>query len=304
MDKFPELAYLSPTTNTRTEFAFNRSSEQTTDQIQELLSANLELNRKLQLAEKTINEFKSRIGVPVSIDIPKSRTEAKNQIASDSHQALANFVASATDNQEVAALRSANTQATVQNDVQPTAPDNPQPTSQNNTQTNAPENTQTTQPNGTQLVLQTRAQRGVSDDSASDDHGSDNHGSDVNDIAQLSEIKPKISEPVASNTRSSQSAGNTNATQKSQPQPQAKDQFVIQLAAFRDRKRAETLITQLYEKRPRLFSSTMLRVQSHRLPSGSQLFRVLSIAISRDEATSICEVLWTERIGCLIKTAS
>ena len=80
--------------------------------------------------------------------------------------------------------------------------------------------------------------------------------------------------------------------------------FIIQLASFRDRGRAEAIITRLYNKRPSLFPATGLRIQSHTLPSGSEFFRVLSTPINRDKATSLCEILWKDRIGCLIKTAN
>lgn len=93
---------------------------------------------------------------------------------------------------------------------------------------------------------------------------------------------------------------------KSANAPTAKpssDRFIAQLGSYSQKALAEAAIANLKTKMPELFTPDMLAVSAHTLSSGNRFFRVLSQPLGREQVKSLCDALWAERLGCLIKAA-
>lgn len=273
-DRFPELSYLS----TSAPNIKQRPSEQVDKQIQDLLSMNLELNRKLRLAETTIAEFKSRLGVPVTIETPTSRIDATNQIIESS-----SLIQNKPNPETVTAEKNSPNTIDTQSDQ------NVKNTPKLSTKTASRLGTQDKPdlvPQNQQAVIQQPLTNPKSVSETTSTNGS------VSAEIAKSPVTEVLEERKISKDKEPQSESDRDS------------QFVIQLASFQDRRRAESMIMRLYEKHASLFPDTGLRIQSHTLPSGSKFFRVLSTPVNRDKAASLCEILWKDRIGCLIKTAN
>lgn len=81
------------------------------------------------------------------------------------------------------------------------------------------------------------------------------------------------------------------------------DRFIAQLGSYNQKALAEAAIASLRKKMPELFAANRLSVSSHTLSSGNRFFRVLSQPLGREQVKTLCDALWAERLGCLIKSA-
>ena len=261
--RFPELAYLSQSQFQQLSQSDIGISDKNAQKLEELLIANLELNEKLQNAQKTIDEFRKRIGVPVNIEVPTSRNALQQSIASK------NAVQQSIDSE-------------VANQSSEKAED---------------ERLDSEEPN---QELEKRATP-VQNKSQTEDEVF---------TAVASNSAPKVEPVVKPHVEMEKESKNTvNQLPTANQLPivtksKSEDLFIIQIASFKSRKRADTMIRKLKDEKAELFSAAILGIQLHSLPSGSSLYRVITSPISRNNATSLCEVLWAERIGCLIKANS
>ena len=77
--------------------------------------------------------------------------------------------------------------------------------------------------------------------------------------------------------------------------------FTAQLGTFKREALAANMISALKSNKPALFDATPLLIEGYAYPSGTTYYRVVTAPIRRIDAKTLCELLWTERIGCLIK---
>lgn len=102
---------------------------------------------------------------------------------------------------------------------------------------------------------------------------------------------PAAIKPAKTKPASTTSAGTTS------------DRFIAQLGSYSQKALAEAAIASLSKKMPELFAANKLSVSSHTLSSGNRFFRVLSQPLGREQVKTLCDALWAERLGCLIKSA-
>jgi hypothetical protein len=79
--------------------------------------------------------------------------------------------------------------------------------------------------------------------------------------------------------------------------------YVAQLASFSSQKRAETSRNLIIQKFPNAFTSKILQVERHVISSGSHFFRVQTGAITKEKAREYCDILWLQKISCLVRQA-
>lgn len=84
---------------------------------------------------------------------------------------------------------------------------------------------------------------------------------------------------------------------------QVKGGYLAQLASFSSQKRAESSRDLLIQKFPNAFTSKTLHVEEHVIASGSRFFRVQTAAITKDKAREYCDMLWLQKISCLVRQA-
>ena len=84
---------------------------------------------------------------------------------------------------------------------------------------------------------------------------------------------------------------------------QVKGGYLAQLASFSSQKRAESSRDLLIKKFPNAFTSKTLHVEEHVIASGSRFFRVQTAAITKDKAREYCDMLWLQKISCLVRQA-
>ena len=110
---------------------------------------------------------------------------------------------------------------------------------------------------------------------------------------------PKTRPQVPANTA-------VSAPNKAKPRSDAnstEELFVAQLGAFNAESEASNNIRELNTNRPELFKNINLVIEGYTYPSGNSLYRVMTPPLERDIIIKLCEELWTERVGCLIKSA-
>ena len=127
-------------------------------------------------------------------------------------------------------------------------------------------------------------------------------------IAKALPSKPKVSKPqvkpaprpaLSTDTAKPKIVANkTKAKSKDNP----KTLFYGQLGSYSTRKIADTAIDDLRSRFPSLFTQVRLLVIDHKFPSGKIFYRVTTGDESMETISSICDELWDERMGCLIKT--
>ena len=78
--------------------------------------------------------------------------------------------------------------------------------------------------------------------------------------------------------------------------------FFAQLGSFSTKSAADQAADEFRQSFPDLFNTITLSVNAHQFASGKTLFRVRTKAAERESITEICDILWQERLGCLIKT--
>ena len=84
---------------------------------------------------------------------------------------------------------------------------------------------------------------------------------------------------------------------------QVKGGYLAQLASFSSQKRAESSRDLLIQKFPNAFTSKTLHVEEHVIASGTRFFRVQTAATTKDKAREYCDMLWLQKISCLVRQA-
>ena len=89
------------------------------------------------------------------------------------------------------------------------------------------------------------------------------------------------------------------------PEPKSDDaRFYGQLGSYSSSEIAMTAIEDLRKAFPELFAEMKLVVNDHTFPSGKIFYRVTTGDATMASISQICDELWDERLGCLIKTRS
>lgn len=104
--------------------------------------------------------------------------------------------------------------------------------------------------------------------------------------------------PAKASTNNTKNEAGNNAENN----PKNNKVFFAQLGSFSTKSAADQAANEFRQSFPDLFNTITLSVNAHQFASGKTLFRVRTKAAERESITEICDILWQERLGCLIKT--
>lgn len=79
--------------------------------------------------------------------------------------------------------------------------------------------------------------------------------------------------------------------------------FIAQLGAFRSRSSAQSEIAMLQQAFPSDLAAAGLDIAPGRLSDGKDVYRITTNAMSAAEAADLCDVLWNQMVGCMLKAA-
>ena len=119
------------------------------------------------------------------------------------------------------------------------------------------------------------------------------------------EPKPKTepikTKPAPRPARAAKTADQSTALIK--PEPKSDDaRFYGQLGSYSSSEIAMGAIDDLRTRFPQLFDKMKLMVNDHKFASGKIFYRVTTGDADMASISQICDELWDERLGCLIKT--
>ena len=119
------------------------------------------------------------------------------------------------------------------------------------------------------------------------------------------EPKPKLepikTKPAPRPARATKTADQNTALIK--PEPKSDDaRFYGQLGSYSSSEIAMGAIDDLRTRFPQLFDKMKLMVNDHKFASGKIFYRVTTGDADMASISQICDELWDERLGCLIKT--
>ena len=131
----------------------------------------------------------------------------------------------------------------------------------------------------------------------------DSPQSAVQPSADVSNAAPDTVTPdtATSDTATSETATSGSALAGAEAAQPDTRLFMAQLGAFRQRLHAEAQIRLLLDTFTKDLAAAELTIAQSKLPSGSDVFRVLTNRMSAPAAARICDALWQRMVGCMLK---
>ena len=131
----------------------------------------------------------------------------------------------------------------------------------------------------------------------------DSPQSAVQPSADVSNAAPDTVTPetATSETATSETATSGSALAGAEAAQPDTRLFMAQLGAFRQRLHAEAQIRLLLDTFTKDLAAAELTIAQSKLPSGSDVFRVLTNRMSAPAAARICDALWQRIVGCMLK---
>ena len=126
----------------------------------------------------------------------------------------------------------------------------------------------------------------------------DSPQSAVQPSADVSNAAPDTVTPDTATSETATSGSALAGAEAAQPDTRL---FMAQLGAFRQRLHAEAQIRLLLDTFTKDLAAAELTIAQSKLPSGSDVFRVLTNRMSAPAAARICDALWQRMVGCMLK---